>query len=191
MGIISDALKKAGQERRRRPGRRERFGHDEPIVDLPTFGGLLGEDAEGAGSGEDRARAIMAGMPGLDERVVAVYQSEGVEAEQFRSLRTRLLNQNPDNEHRIIAVTSSTPREGKSITTINLAFALSEVKLLVGNAERLAATWPGRHDPQRCGAGPGFVPDAGDQPVLPAPGQHRGRERRRDSEFGRGPQRFR
>ena len=130
MGIISDALKKAGQERRRRPGRRERFGHDEPIVDLPTFGGLLGEDAEGAGSGEDRARAIMAGMPGLDERVVAVYQSEGVEAEQFRSLRTRLLNQNPDNEHRIIAVTSSTPREGKSITTINLAFALSEVKHL-------------------------------------------------------------
>jgi len=75
-------------------------------------------------------RAVLAELPGLDERIVTVHQGEGVEAEQFRALRTRLLNQNPDNEHRVIAVTSSTPREGKSLTTVNLAFALAEVKHL-------------------------------------------------------------
>ena len=130
MGIISDALKRAAKERQVSGRRHRGSGPDQPIVDLPSFGGLLDDTADRAASGEDRTRLILAGMPGLDERVVTVHQNEGVEAEQFRSLRTRLLSQNPDNEHRILAVTSSTPREGKSITTINLAFALAEVKHL-------------------------------------------------------------
>ncbi|UCG32831.1 MAG: CpsD/CapB family tyrosine-protein kinase [Phycisphaerales bacterium] len=129
MGIISDALKKAGRER----GSARRYdpaSEDAPIVDVPTFGGLLGGERDEASTGEDRAHTILASMPGLDERIVTVRQSEGMEAEQFRALRTRLLNQNPDNEHRVIAVTSSAPREGKSLTTVNLAFALAELKHL-------------------------------------------------------------
>jgi capsular exopolysaccharide synthesis family protein len=118
MGIIAEALKKASEE----------TGTSGPVVDVPSFGGLLsaGPDRQRV-TGVQRARMILENTPGLDERVVVVHESDGVLAEQYRSLRTRLLNQNPDNEHRVLAVTSSLPQEGKSVSTMNLSFVLSEV----------------------------------------------------------------
>lgn len=122
MGIIADALKKARQE----------TGVSGPIVDVPTFGGLLGSghDARTRMSGPERARNVLQNMPGLDERVVVIHESDGILSEQYRALRTRLLNQNPENEHRILGITSGLPKEGKSVTTVNLSFVLSEVKHL-------------------------------------------------------------
>ena len=118
MGIIAEALKKASEE----------TGTSGPIVDVPSFGGLLSAAPDGPRvTGVERARMILENTPGLDERVVVVHESDGVLAEQYRSLRTRLLNQNPDNEHRVLAVTSSLPHEGKTVSTVNLSFVLSEV----------------------------------------------------------------
>lgn len=47
-------------------------------------------------------------------------------AEAFRKLRTNLQFLSVDNPPRLIAVTSSTPNEGKSTTSINIALALAE-----------------------------------------------------------------
>jgi receptor protein-tyrosine kinase len=47
-------------------------------------------------------------------------------AEAFRKLRTNLQFLAVDNPPRLIVVTSSTPREGKSTTSINIALALAE-----------------------------------------------------------------
>jgi capsular exopolysaccharide synthesis family protein len=41
-----------------------------------------------------------------------------------------LLSQNPNYEHRVIAITSAVPKEGKSVTTLNLACVLAEIRHL-------------------------------------------------------------
>ncbi|MDD5675388.1 MAG: polysaccharide biosynthesis tyrosine autokinase [Chitinivibrionales bacterium] len=52
---------------------------------------------------------------------------DSVIAEAYRSLRTNLLFASPDNPLKTIAVTSSGPHEGKSITTSNLAIAYAQM----------------------------------------------------------------
>jgi non-specific protein-tyrosine kinase len=52
--------------------------------------------------------------------------SHGPRAEGYRQLRTNLQFIRVDSPPRIIAVTSASPDEGKSLTTINLAAALAE-----------------------------------------------------------------
>lgn len=49
-------------------------------------------------------------------------------AEAFRKLRTNLQFLAVDNPPRVIAITSSTPSEGKSTTAINIALALAEAE---------------------------------------------------------------
>ena len=46
---------------------------------------------------------------GLSESLVPFYERSSLVTEQYRSLRTRLLSQNPNYEHRIIAITSAVP----------------------------------------------------------------------------------
>ncbi len=60
--------------------------------------------------------------------VVAVHDRRSVITEQYRAARTWLLRRNSAGKHAIVAVTSSIPREGKSLTTANLAVVLSEVR---------------------------------------------------------------
>lgn len=48
-----------------------------------------------------------------------------VRAEEFRQLRTNLLSAHDDRSQRVVLVTSSVPREGKSVTASNLAIALA------------------------------------------------------------------
>jgi capsular exopolysaccharide synthesis family protein len=80
-------------------------------------------------------------------------------AEAFRKLRTNLQFLAVDNPPRVIVVTSSTPSEGKSITTINIALALAEaehnVVLVDGDTRRpvqeprLGGTGRVQHSAQR------------------------------------------
>jgi capsular exopolysaccharide synthesis family protein len=51
-------------------------------------------------------------------------------AERYRSARTRLVTGNPGGSARVFAVTSSQPREGKTVTTANLGFSLAELRHL-------------------------------------------------------------
>lgn len=51
-------------------------------------------------------------------------------AERYRSVRTRLITGNPAGSARIFAMTSSLPREGKTVTTANMGFSLAELRHL-------------------------------------------------------------
>lgn len=67
---------------------------------------------------------------GVDPCLTVVLQPESFISEQYRAVRTRLLSHNPACEPWTLGVTSSNPREGKSVTTLNLGFALSELRHL-------------------------------------------------------------
>jgi len=67
---------------------------------------------------------------GLSESLVPFFARSSLVTEQYRSLRTRLLSQNPHYEHRVIAITSAVPREGKSVTSLNLGCILAEIRHL-------------------------------------------------------------
>ncbi len=80
--------------------------------------------AESAGDTGGAPGAIVEGM---SDEIVAYYAPSSVRSEQYRTLRTRLISGNTRNENRVFAVTSAVPREGKSVTTTNLAFTLAEI----------------------------------------------------------------
>lgn len=62
----------------------------------------------------------------IDPAVVAFHDRYSSVCEQFRSIRARLLSMNTANPHRVIAITSSVPQEGKSVTTVNLGLVMAE-----------------------------------------------------------------
>jgi len=61
----------------------------------------------------------------IDPRIVAFYDPKSPVAEQYRTLRTNLQAINSKTALKAIAVTSSTHSEGKTITAINLAITLA------------------------------------------------------------------
>ncbi|HUU84357.1 MAG TPA: CpsD/CapB family tyrosine-protein kinase [Phycisphaerae bacterium] len=140
MGRIADALKKAEQQRR------EKLGHAGSPVDgdcgeavavvsapspvLDASGDELFGCLTAASGGAIGANEVSPPTAGMDESLVAYYDPSSVISEQYRGLRTRLLSQNPDNEHRTMAITSSLPRDGKTVTALNTAFILAEIRHL-------------------------------------------------------------
>ena len=131
MGRIAEALKKAEQQRDRKlhaaaPGsERERTPTPVPAPD-----GQPADSVPATSSASPVPSECPPRIAGMSEALVAYYEPSSIISEQYRSLRTRLLSQNPDNEHRIMAVTSSVPRDGKSVTTLNTALILSEIRHL-------------------------------------------------------------
>jgi capsular exopolysaccharide synthesis family protein len=69
-------------------------------------------------------------VEGLSEALIPFFDRSSLVTEQYRALRTRLLSQNPNYEHRTIAITSAVPKEGKSVTTLNLGCILAEIRHL-------------------------------------------------------------
>jgi capsular exopolysaccharide synthesis family protein len=62
----------------------------------------------------------------IDPAVVAFHARYSAECEQFRSIRARLLSMNGTANHLVLAITSSAPREGKSICALNLGLVMAE-----------------------------------------------------------------
>ena len=127
MGRIAEALKKAEQQRRQRPAvtEPEASAGQPPGPPLPAES-EQNEDTTVA-SVTSRSAERPPPVEGMAEALVAYYDPSSVIGEQYRGLRTRLLSQNPDNEHRIIAITSAIPRDGKSVTTLNTALIMAEI----------------------------------------------------------------
>jgi capsular exopolysaccharide synthesis family protein len=129
MGRVAEALKKAEQQRRQKPQDGGAAADPIPASDPQP-------DACGAMPIEKCpvTRLPQTESPkrveGMSESLAVYYEPSSVISEQYRGLRTRFLSQNPDNEHRIIAVTSGAPRDGKSVTALNTAFSLSEIRHL-------------------------------------------------------------
>jgi capsular exopolysaccharide synthesis family protein len=66
----------------------------------------------------------------VSSQIVAFHHPTSPIAEQYRSVRTRLLTSNPAGSARVLAVTSGVRREGKTITVANLGFSLAELRHL-------------------------------------------------------------
>lgn len=62
--------------------------------------------------------------------VVAARERSSAITEQYRAARTWLLRRNASVKRSCVAITSSVPREGKSVTTANLAITMAEVRHL-------------------------------------------------------------
>ncbi len=129
MGRIADALKRAEDERQKalRTGQREGGGLNAAVEN--SFGNA-GVSVSANVLVEPQADDLPPAVEGLSESLVPFYQRSSIITEQYRSLRTRLLSQNPHYEHRILGITSAIPKEGKSVTTLNLACTLAEIKHL-------------------------------------------------------------
>lgn len=63
-----------------------------------------------------------------DDRVVAITQPDSTMSEQYRSIRTSLLARWQNNRHLVHTITSATPQEGKTITTMNLGLIFAELQ---------------------------------------------------------------
>jgi capsular exopolysaccharide synthesis family protein len=61
----------------------------------------------------------------IDPRIVTFYEPKSTVAEQYRTLRTNILALNTKHPIKAITITSSIHREGKTITTINLAISMA------------------------------------------------------------------
>lgn len=102
MGKITDALKKAAEERM---ARLEKLDTKEEVK--YQFIAKKTVDSQ------------------IDPRIVAFYESSSPVAEQFRTLRTNLLALNVNKPIKVITVTSSINGEGKTVSSINLAVSMA------------------------------------------------------------------
>ena len=129
MGRIADALKRAERERR---FARVSADADSGRTAVLTDPGLEFEKESQVPWVRDNLPPVgqKPVIEGLCESLVPYYDRSSLITEQYRSLRTRLLSQNPHYEHRILAVTSAIPREGKSVTSLNLGCVLAEIRHL-------------------------------------------------------------
>lgn len=123
MGRIAEAFKKAQRERQEasasgsEPQAQQQLAQPGQAQEQPAE--PVAPPAGPAPSGD-----------ALEPSLVVYHDKAALITEQYRSIRTRLLSQNPTAEHRVLAVTSSVPSEGKSVTMLNLGFALAELSHL-------------------------------------------------------------
>jgi capsular exopolysaccharide synthesis family protein len=155
MGRIAEALKKARQERedQLRVGfsapvaalaESEVSDAAEMTAEVPAepskrisrvHAGLRREGLaaiRGLGSAASSGKpGSLAGPPApwdVHPSVVCVHERWSSIAEQYRAIRTWLLRRNATSEHTCLAITSSIQREGKSVSTANLAVTMAEVR---------------------------------------------------------------
>lgn len=77
--------------------------------------------AEGAGIAGDID-------PGIDDRLVALTEPGSMMTEEYRSIRTTLLARCEHRRHLVHTITSATPQEGKTITSLNLGLSFGELR---------------------------------------------------------------
>lgn len=129
MGRIADALKRAEQERRLAS---EVFSTSSGVQTArpPVSAPLGAGEPTTCPLPEEPSGDPISLVEGLSDNLVPFFDRSSLVTEQYRALRTRLLSQNPNYEHRTIAITSAVPKEGKSVTTLNLGCTLAEIRHL-------------------------------------------------------------
>jgi capsular exopolysaccharide synthesis family protein len=102
MGKITEALKKAAQERL---ARLEKLDQKEEV----KYQFIAKKTVDSS----------------IDPRIVAFYEPASAVTEQYRTLRTNIQSIKSEKPIKSIVITSSTHSEGKSITAINLAISMA------------------------------------------------------------------
>lgn len=64
----------------------------------------------------------------LDDRLVSLTEPSSQLAEEYRSIRTSLLARWEHRRHLVHTITSATPQEGKTITSLNLGLSMAELR---------------------------------------------------------------
>jgi len=132
MGRIAEALRKAHEEREEKL----RLGLGLRIRDQESgIKGQVEETLHPIPSPQSPIRnpLLPAGpMPSWEVHptVVTLSDRNSSITEQYRAVRTWLLRQSRTGKHHCIAITSSVPREGKTVTVANLAAVMAEVRHL-------------------------------------------------------------
>jgi len=67
-------------------------------------------------------------MHRIDDRVIALREPSSIMAEEYRSIRTGILARWQQRRHLTHTITSATPQEGKTITSMNLGFTFAELR---------------------------------------------------------------
>lgn len=67
-------------------------------------------------------------MVGWDERIVTVADPHSQFAEEYRAIRTSMLARWQHRRHVVHTITSATPQEGKTITSLNLGLTFAELR---------------------------------------------------------------
>ena len=132
MGRIADALKRAEEERRQTL----QVGASAPGLGTALLDPPRRECAPawvkepGQKPSPEPSCEPLPVVDGLSDSLVPFFERSSLATEQYRSLRTRLFSQNPNYEHRVLAITSAIPKEGKSVTTLNLGCVMAEIRHL-------------------------------------------------------------
>jgi len=122
MGYVFDALNRADDNQKRQPG--------EPWEVPPDVSGNETPPAESlqlAPPPPDMDPAPQHELVGVDDRVVGLTAPSGTIAEEYRAIRTGLLAKWEHRRHLIHTITSATPQEGKTLTSLNLGLIFSEL----------------------------------------------------------------
>ena len=64
----------------------------------------------------------------VDDRLIAMLKPASIMAEEYRSIRTGILARWNNKSHLVHTITSATPQEGKTITSLNLGLIFSELR---------------------------------------------------------------
>ncbi len=120
MGFVFEAMSKAGNA-----GPRSTPPPAEgPTPDLP----MPQEPEPSAPSAALRGKPVVddEAINNIDDRLVCLTDPACVMSEEYRGIRTRLLVHWQQQRNLVHTITSATPREGKSITSMNLGLSLAE-----------------------------------------------------------------
>lgn len=135
MGRIAEALKRAQEERAQRleahANALDAGAAGVALEDAPETDGLAGLPAflrEPTPPKPFLLHAEPITADRVDPQIAALHDAAAPISEKYRSLRTRLVSNNPTGASRVLAVTSSLPGEGKSVTAANMAFSLAELR---------------------------------------------------------------
>jgi len=129
MGRIADALRRAEQERSLSAERGQVATIPAASPPSSTIATALGRTPPPSVVDNSTTEPVPV-VEGLSESLVPFFERSSLVTEQYRALRTRILSQNLNYEHRVIAVTSAVPKEGKSVTSLNLGCILAEIRHL-------------------------------------------------------------
>ena len=126
MGYVFDALSRADDNGNGRPASAGQpapppSAGETPPENLPFS--LSGSGADGPGGNAGRADV----SPDVDDRIVGLTDPTSPMAEEYRSIRTGLLAKWQHRRHIVHTITSATPQEGKTITSLNLGLIFAEL----------------------------------------------------------------
>lgn len=127
MGYVFDALNQAGDDADHEatpPQAAATPGVPETFTEIEAAE-ALGEPTQPT---PEPIRLDPAQIARLDDRLVGLTHPGAIMAEEYRAIRTSILARWEQKRHLVHTITSATPQEGKTITSLNLGLSFSELR---------------------------------------------------------------